>query len=142
MNVPFRYSSNAICSSSSVFITIGPYQATGSPMGLPDMSRKRTGSPCGRDRHLVAVVEEHRRSVVDVGIALHVEIVLAQGIVGKGVLLIAKDALAPDHVGEDRVAARGLVDELGKGRQRDVEIFGIDDDVPDRALSFPPRSRR
>ncbi len=46
MNVPFRYSSNAIRSSSSVFITIGPYQATGSLMGLPDMSRKRTGSPC------------------------------------------------------------------------------------------------
>ena len=35
INVPCRYSSKAICSSSSVFITMGPCQATGSPMGRP-----------------------------------------------------------------------------------------------------------
>ena len=38
MNVPLLYSSNAILSSSCVFITMGPYQAIGSPMGLPDMT--------------------------------------------------------------------------------------------------------
>ena len=43
IKVPFRYSSKACSSSSSVFITIGPYQATGSSMGLPDMSRNRSG---------------------------------------------------------------------------------------------------
>jgi len=36
IKVPFSYSSKAILNSSWVFITIGPYQATGSPMGLPD----------------------------------------------------------------------------------------------------------
>ena len=43
MNVPFWYSSNATRSSSCVFITIGPYQATGSPSGRPERSRNRTG---------------------------------------------------------------------------------------------------
>ena len=41
MNVPFRRSANACRSSSRVFITIGPYQATGSSSGLPETSRKR-----------------------------------------------------------------------------------------------------
>ena len=44
MKVPFRYSSNAIRISSAVFITMGPYQATGSPIGFPETRRKRTGS--------------------------------------------------------------------------------------------------
>ncbi len=99
-------------------------------MGLPDMSRKRKGSPWGRDGHLFAVVKEHSCPVVDVRIALHVKIVLAQGIVGKGILLIAENALAPDHVGKNRVAARGLVDEFRKGRKRNIEIFRFDYDGP------------
>ena len=44
-NVPLLYSSNATRSSSFVFITIGPYHATGSRIGFPDTSRNRTGSP-------------------------------------------------------------------------------------------------
>jgi len=43
-NVPASNSSNARRSSSWVFITIGPYHATGSPSGLPDTSRNRTPS--------------------------------------------------------------------------------------------------
>src|SRR4030042_5883915 len=35
IKIPFSYSSKARRSSSWVFITIGPYQATGSPIGLP-----------------------------------------------------------------------------------------------------------
>ncbi len=42
INVPFSYSSKASRSSSCVFMTIGPYQATGSPIGRPDTRRKRT----------------------------------------------------------------------------------------------------
>ncbi len=42
INVPFWYSSKAILSSSCVFMTIGPYQATGSPIGFPETRRKRT----------------------------------------------------------------------------------------------------
>ena len=41
MNVPSRRSDIACCSSAFVFITIGPYQATGSSIGLPEISRKR-----------------------------------------------------------------------------------------------------
>ncbi len=41
MNVPARSSSAAVRSSSCVFITIGPCQATGSSSGRPDTSRKR-----------------------------------------------------------------------------------------------------
>jgi len=44
MNVPSRSSSIACRICSFVFITIGPYQATGSSIGWPDTSRKRI--PC------------------------------------------------------------------------------------------------
>jgi hypothetical protein len=44
MNVPLRSSSYARLSSASVFITIGPYQATGSSSGRPEASRNRM--PC------------------------------------------------------------------------------------------------
>ena len=40
-NVPLSKSSKAVRSSCWVFITIGPYQATGSCSGLPDTRRKR-----------------------------------------------------------------------------------------------------
>jgi len=43
MKVPFWYSSKAILNSCWVFMTMGPYQAMGSPMGLPVNSRNRTG---------------------------------------------------------------------------------------------------
>ena len=39
IKVPLRYSSKATFSSSWLFITMGPYQAIGSPMGLPETSR-------------------------------------------------------------------------------------------------------
>src|SRR6185436_15580649 len=44
MNVPLRRSVSACCSSAFVFITIGPYHATGSSIGLPDTSRNRIPS--------------------------------------------------------------------------------------------------
>jgi hypothetical protein len=56
MNVPLRSSVTACCSSACVFMTIGPYQATGSSIGLPETSRKRipsspdARSPRRRDR--------------------------------------------------------------------------------------------
>src|SRR4029077_251401 len=43
-NVPSRSSSNACWSSVWVFITIGPYQATGSCSGFPETRRKRIPS--------------------------------------------------------------------------------------------------
>src|SRR5205814_9637470 len=44
INVPFRSSAYARRISSSVFITIGPYHATGSSIGLPDTRRNRMPS--------------------------------------------------------------------------------------------------
>jgi hypothetical protein len=45
INAPVCSSAIAWRNSSWVFITIGPYQATGSSIGLPDTSRKRMPSP-------------------------------------------------------------------------------------------------
>ena len=50
MNVPARSSSNASCSSALLFITIGPYQATGSLIGLPDT--EGSGCPVRRPERL------------------------------------------------------------------------------------------
>ncbi len=44
MKFPVCRSRTACCSSACVFITIGPYQATGSFSGLPETSRKRMPS--------------------------------------------------------------------------------------------------
>lgn len=41
INLPARNSATAWRNSSCVFMTIGPYQATGSSIGLPETSRKR-----------------------------------------------------------------------------------------------------
>src|ERR1700759_1076482 len=43
-NVPFSNSLNASLNCSCVFITIGPYHATGSCRGLPETSRNRMPS--------------------------------------------------------------------------------------------------
>src|SRR5437764_2110263 len=43
-NVPCCSSLNAFCSCSCVFITMGPYHATGSSKGLPDTSKNRIPS--------------------------------------------------------------------------------------------------
>jgi hypothetical protein len=44
MKVPLLYSSKATFNSACVFITMGPRQATGSPMGFPEINRNWTGS--------------------------------------------------------------------------------------------------
>src|SRR4030042_3630819 len=48
INVPSAYSLNATRSSSAVFITIGPRQATGSWIGFPE--KKRNLNPFAEDR--------------------------------------------------------------------------------------------
>ena len=46
IKVPWRYSSKALWSSSSVFMTIGPRQATGSPIGIPETSAEDANRLC------------------------------------------------------------------------------------------------
>src|SRR5512147_562656 len=112
----------------------GAVPGHGFAYGFPRYEQEADGLSLRRNRDLVAVVEEDRCSVVDISVALHVEIVFPQGVVGKGILLVTEDALSPDHVGEYGMAARGLMDELGACGKRDVEIFRVDDDVRDRTL--------
>ena len=63
MKVPLLSSATACCSSALVFITIGPYHATGSSIGLPETSRNRMPSSPASHRHLVAAVEQHQRAI-------------------------------------------------------------------------------
>src|SRR5664280_2887262 len=60
-------------------------------------------------RHLIAVIKEHRGSIVNEIIALHVEIVHTYSVIGKRILLVAEDAFASDHIGKDGVAGLGLM---------------------------------
>ena len=83
MNVPLRSSLTACCSSACVFITIGPYQATGSSIGLPETSRNRMPSSPGLHRDLVAAVEHHERPVAGL---------LAHQRLARGRLLLGQDA--------------------------------------------------
>ena len=53
-------------SSSCVFITIGPYHATGSSSGLPDTSRKRMPSSPGLHHDFVAAIEQDQRVIARV----------------------------------------------------------------------------
>ena len=63
MKVPLLSSATACCSSALVFITIGPYQATGSSMRLARDQEEPDAVVAGLDRDLVAAVEQHQRAV-------------------------------------------------------------------------------
>ena len=62
-NVPRLSSSNACWSCSCVFITMGPYHATGSPNGFPDDQEEPDPFVPGLHRNLVSAVKEHERAV-------------------------------------------------------------------------------
>ena len=63
MKVQPRSPRAACCSSACVFITIGPYQATGSRSGFPETSRNQNSFFAGLDRYLVATVEGNERAI-------------------------------------------------------------------------------
>ena len=63
MNVPSCNSATACCSSACVFMTIGPYQATGSSSGVPGDQQKADALVARLHRHLVAGVEQDQRAV-------------------------------------------------------------------------------
>ena len=46
-----------------MFITIGPYHATGSSIGLPETSRKRTALLSRLHDDFVSAIEQHERTV-------------------------------------------------------------------------------
>ena len=102
--------------------------------GLAGYEQEPNRFPLGRDGHLIAVAEKDPHSVVQVAIAFHIEIVHALDTVGIGIPFIAENPLTGNDVGEDRMAWRSPVYELGKGRERNIEILGLDDNVSHRTL--------
>ena len=63
MKVPVAQVGTACCSSACVFITIGPYQATGSLIGLPEIEQEADAFVARLHGDLVAAVEQHQRPV-------------------------------------------------------------------------------
>ncbi len=73
MNVPARYSANATRNSSSVFITIGPCQATGSPIGRPAINRNRRDAVPGLHHNSLPVTEKKKMPGSDKGFLCFIE---------------------------------------------------------------------
>src|SRR6266705_337905 len=83
----------------------------------------------GGDSDLVAVTEEHQVTVPDQAFTLHVEVVPTHGFIAVRVLLLAKHALAANHVRKHRVTPWRSVGERRAGGEADVEVLGARDDV-------------
>ena len=65
-NVPFSNSSNACLSCSCVFITMGPYHATGSSSGLPETSKTDSVFACLHG-NFVSAIEQNQGAVIGFG---------------------------------------------------------------------------
>ena len=110
-------------------MTMGPYQATGSPMGRPEIRRKRTGPVWSGYHHLVAIPVQDDSPVATDAAAVEIEIIGPDDFVGVGVPLRVEVAFPFNDVGQGRVAAPDGMMELGPGRNRDIEVFRVGDDV-------------
>src|SRR5207249_4864258 len=125
MKAPVCSSAIAWRSCSCVFITIGPYHATGSSIGLPDTSTKRDTLVARLHHDLDATVEEHQRVVTDIvhGRRIGFLDLLRQN--RAWIRRVAEGARAHEHVGKS--IARGLDFEtlpLARGN-RDIEVIRI-----------------
>jgi hypothetical protein len=63
MNVPLCSSVTACRNSSGVFMTIGPYNATGSSIGLPDTQQKTDAFFAGLNGNLIPTIEQNERVI-------------------------------------------------------------------------------
>ena len=138
MNVPLRSSVNACCSSACEFITIGPYQATGSLIGLPDTRMKRMPSSPACTVTSSPRVEQHQRAIA--GLLADQDLVHAVGLLGQHAERLrrgAEIARALEHISE------GMALELDRQRlalarrHPDVEIARVGGDALDRAALAP-----
>ena len=86
---------------------MGPYQATGSPMGLPETSRNLTASASVETMTSIAVAKQDQHLVAHEGFPFHVEVVEPLHFMGKRVLFLAEVPLALNDVGEHGVAPPG-----------------------------------
>ena len=138
MNVPLRSSATACCSSAFVFMTIGPYQATGSSIGLPDTSRKRMPSSPACDRDLVAAVEHHQRPVA--GLLANERVSRRRRLLGQDaerLRRLGERARSLEHIGEGVPAGLHGQGLAPARRDGDVEIARIRRDTVDRAALAP-----
>ena len=120
-----------------MFMTIGPYQATGSSSGFPETRRKRTPSSPGLHHDFIASIEEHERAIVGRRGRRGIRPANRLGRHGKRIRGVAELSRAREHVGE-RVP-RGL-DRQGLSlarRHGHVEINGIGGDAVHRAGLTP-----
>ena len=138
MNVPLRSSETACCNSACVFMTIGPYQATGSWIGLPDTSRKRM--PLSPACTVISSPASNSTSERSPTVLAHQD-------------LLAVDLLLAEHADRLRCGAELAVafEHIGKGvaleldleglalarRHEHVEIARIGGDAVDGALLAP-----
>ena len=127
MNSPRSSSRIAVCSSARVFMTIGPYQATGSWSGRPVTRRKR--NPCSpawaRTRS-----PSPKSAVSPAGT--------------KAPSRPGERSLAVDGVDERRISRWGRVVERLARRDPHIQVRGVDGDPLDRPLDRPvlPRDHR
>ena len=63
---------------------------------------------------------------------MHVKIVGTFHFIGKGFFLLTKVSFSADHIGKDGVSSLGGVRKLRLRRNRDIEIFRVNDDVANR----------
>ena len=116
-----------------MFMTMGPYQATGSRMGRPETRRKRTGAGGSGDRHFVTVAEPDQAAVAADTFPLKIKIIIADNLVGKGIAFRIEIAFPVDDIGEGGMAGRDGMMKGGAGGDRDIEIFRVGDDILDRS---------
>ena len=137
MKLPSRRSESAWRSSAWVFITIGPYQATGSSSGLPEISRKRMPSLAGLHRHLVAACRTAPASGCRSARAPGSRRLALLGQDAERLRGVAERSRALEDIGE-RVPVR--LDRQGLAparRDEDVEVARIGGDAVDRAALAP-----
>ena len=138
MKLPLRSSATACWISAWVFMTIGPYHATGSRIGLPETSRKRmpsspawtvTSSPRSNRTSERLPVRSRIR------ISLAVDLLLGQDAVR--VRGVGEAAGAREHVGEGVALGLDLERLALAGRHRDVEVARVGGDAVDGAAPTP-----
>ena len=123
-------------------MTIGPYQATGSWIGLPDTSRNANPFVTGLDGDLVAGVEQHERAVADFFphenfVAVDLLFTEHADRLGRG----AERAIAFKHIGKGVALDLDLERLAFASRDKNVEVPRIGGDAVDRPF-LAPESRR
>ena len=138
MKVPLRSSATACWISAWVFMTIGPYQATGSRIGLPETSRNRmpsspawtvTSSPRSKRISERLPVRSRSSDLAAVDLLLGQHAVRVRG--------VGEAAGAGEDVGEGVALGLDLQGLALARRHRDVEVTRVGGDAVDGPAPAP-----